>query len=369
MVDLTQLDATPGGDGLETAIQNRLGDLDSGKYKSNNAYVLRLFANWLRRDQDVHRVGDITDQNLRAWSRALRRTVEDNESDISSASTAEQYYAYVSAFLGWAVRERYLDSNPAVTNLAKEPLPEGDNNSRQQFWTVRDREAICATADRLVDESFDSDDERAKLRAFRDRALVYTLAYTGCRGAELAAVRDDSKRNGLRWTSVDIDLGTVSVYGKNREREEAPILEPAEGPLQRWKQVLDPPDPTWPVFPTLHLPSLYDALPRDTESSPDTVWQDLREHDCSPPSIQTGGVRRVLHGLCEDSAYEFDEPLRPHGARRGLGDQLYQERPGLAQDQLRHKSIRTTHESYTDRRTERTKKQADEIIRAKGSDE
>lgn len=373
MLDLTELDATPGDDALETAIQKRVRDLDSGKYKSNTEHVLRLFATWLREDQDVHHVSSITSQTLREWSRALSGAVEDeeddrqgtdDETDTLAASTAEQYYAYVSAFMGWAVREEHLDTNPALTNKAKEPLPKGENDARTHFWSERERDAICATADQLVDESFDNEDERAQLRAYRNRALVYTLAFTGCRGAELAAVSDDSKRNGLRWTSVDLDLGTMSVFGKNREREQAPILEPAEEPLDRWRQVLDAPDSTWPVFPTLHLPSLYGALPDDVESSPETVWDDLREHDCAPPSISTSGVRSILKRLCKQSPYEFEETLKPHGARRGLGDTLYQERPGLAQDQLRHKSIRTTHEAYTELDMQRTKQQADEVLRS-----
>ncbi len=41
------------------------------------------------------------------------------------------------------------------------------------------------------------------------------------------------------------------------------------------------------------------------------------------------------------------EYLKPHGARRGLGDVLYRESAELAQSALRHRSIRTTHDAYS----------------------
>jgi len=366
MVQLTQIDSTPGDDALETAIQTRLGDLDSGKYRANNQYVLRLFANWLRYHRDIDSVKAITDQDLREWSRALREALDDDQAGIGTGSTAEQYYAYVSAFLGWAVRDGLLDRNPARSETALEPLPESDASPSRQFWTQRERNAICATADRLVDDSFDSEADRDRLQAYRDRALLYTLAYTGCRGAELAAVDGDPKRNGIQWSDIDLDVGIAWVYGKTREREESPILDQAISPLRRWKQVLDPPADRWPVFPTSHLPTLYGALPEDASPSPDTVWDDLREHDVQPPALKVAGVRTVLKRLCEQSEYEFEEVLKPHGGRRGLGDQLYTSDPTAAQETLRHKDIKTTHEAYRERRTEQVKQRADEILDESG---
>jgi len=46
-------------------------------------------------------------------------------------------------------------------------------------------------------------------------------------------------------------------------------------------------------------------------------------------------------------ALEDGEPLSLHGARRGLGETLYRQSPVAAQEQLRHKSIETTKESYS----------------------
>lgn len=363
MVHLTQCDGTPRDDDLEAAIQDRLADLDSGKYKRNNAHVLRLFAEWLRRERGVETVEAIDSQDLRQFARALRESMDDDESNITAGTTVTQYYDYVAAWLGWAVRDQYLDRNPARTETATEPLPEVSSDPDRQFWSDRERDAICATTDHLVDAALENADNRDRLQAYRDRALVYLLAYSGCRGAELAAVSEDTKRNGLRWSDLNLADGIVFVYGKSREWEEAPLFEPAINPLKRWKQQLTPASEDWPVLPTMHLPTLYQQLPSDIETSPDTVWDDLRENELSPPSLGTDGVRRILKRLCADSQYEFPDPLKPHGARRGLGDTLYQEQAELAQDALRHKSIETTHESYSEERTRRVKERGDELFK------
>jgi integrase len=288
---------------------------------------------------------------------------DDHYVKIDASSTVNQYYDYVSAWLSWTVRDQYLDRNPARTETATEPLPEVSSEPDRQFWSPRERTAICATGDQLVDETLDEQpDEREKLRVYRNRALVYLLGYSGCRGAEIAAVREDPKRNGLQWKDVDLDGGVLTVYGKSRVWEEAPLFEPAIEPLQRWKQVLNPPTEEWPVLPTFHLPSLYSLLPDCVEAAPESVWNDLRTHKIVPSAVTVDGVRRTLVSLCEGADYQFEESLKPHGARRGLGDQLYQEQAELAQDALRHKSIETTHEAYSEERVRRIKQRGDKIL-------
>jgi integrase len=52
--------------------------------------------------------------------------------------------------------------------------------------------------------------------------------------------------------------------------------------------------------------------------------------------------------LCEQAEIDVEGGyLKPHGARRGLGDLLYRESAELAQSALRHESIRTTHDAYS----------------------
>nr|WP_206538162.1 hypothetical protein [Halogeometricum borinquense] len=66
------------------------------------------------------------------------------------------------------------------------------------------------------------------------------LAYSGARSAELVAVSDDEERNGLRWRHVNLEVGIMQVFGKNRTCESAPILDDALRPLRRWKQLREP---------------------------------------------------------------------------------------------------------------------------------
>jgi integrase len=354
----SEFDTTPGDDTLETAIQTRLGDLEGGKYRRNTAYVLRRFANYLR-SQHITEPEDVTAEVLRGYARTLRRCVDEG---AIAASTAQQYWAIVSSFLSWSVREGILDANPAQLTAAQEPLPEADEHRRQQFWSERERTALCRTADARVDDVLDADaSERDRMTAFRDRALVYTLAYTGCRGAELVAVPSDPKRTGVTWQDLDLEAGTLTVYGKSRTQQDAPVFEPAEAPLRRWHSVADP-APDWPIFATGHLPSLYGALPDDVEPDHDRIYQQLCEHGCRPPALTTTSVRRILDRLCTDSPYEFDDPLKPHGARRALGDQLYREQAELAQDALRHQNVKTTHAAYREERVQEVKSRGDELL-------
>lgn len=55
--------------------------------------------------------------------------------------------------------------------------------------------------------------------------------------------------------------------------------------------------------------------------------------------------------------------LKLHGARRGLGHDLYDTKAELAQEVLRHKSIETTHNAY---REEQTAELGDEVEDALG---
>jgi len=329
-------DATPKGDALEEAIEKRLIDIDSGRYRTNVASVLRKFAAWGRDQHAISRPKDIDDNLCRQYARELARA--DDRDDISP-ETARRYFAYVRSFLTWAVYEGLIPTNPAKTNHAEEPLPTDESESDQQYWTTRDREAICAAATARVDKAGESDDVGRKT-AYRDRALVYLLAYSGARSAELVAVSDDADRNGLRWRHINLEAGTMQLFGKNRTRESAPILDDAIRPLRRWKQLRDP-DEDEAVFPRL-----------------DNAAKALNP----TPSITTQSARNILADLCEWSDYEFEDPLKPHGARRGLGREIYRESPQVAQDVLRHKSIETTHEGYAQEAAKRTRDEANDII-------
>ena len=75
-------------------------------------------------------------------------------------------------------------------------------------------------ADAAIDARNESEDAQdgsvyRSIRACRDRALVYILAYTAVRGAEIVRTPNDERRNGLRWTDVDLDAQSLTVFRKN----------------------------------------------------------------------------------------------------------------------------------------------------------
>jgi integrase len=165
-------------------------------------------------------------------------------------------------------------------------------------------------------------------------------------------VRDprDDRRTGITWADLELEDNRIQVLGKNQSREHVPLPKQAHPAIERWKQVLDPPTPSWPVFPTLHAPSLHAQLPENVDAG-DNVLDTLRKHNARPPSISTNGVRSTLKRLCDDGDIDVNgekDYLTPHGARRGVGEFLYRN-VGFeaAQRALRHEDPSTTSEMYS----------------------
>lgn len=196
----------------------------------------------------------------------------------------------------------------------------------------------------------------------RDRALVSLLAAAGVRGAEIVRDTDDDRdgRQGLVWRRVDLEAGTLTVLGKSQEWEHAQLPSQARDHLRRHQTAQDPASSDWPVFPTEHAPSKYGAV---REQLGERGWESedieellaeapvdevLREHNVVPPAITVRGARSLMQRLCEAADIDVDGGyLKPHGARRGLGDALYRESAELAQSALRHSDVRTTHSAYS----------------------
>ncbi|QZP39170.1 hypothetical protein [Halobaculum magnesiiphilum] len=158
-------------------------------------------------------------------------------------------------------------------------------------------------------------------RATRDRAIVATLAYSGARGSELFRDPQNTRRSGLRWRDIDLDEGVLRVYGKSQEWQRSPLLNPGVERLRAHRRRQDPPTDDWPVFPTAHLPSLYNAVREAdgvvAETAKDTVWSLLREHELTPPALSTTGARTLLKRLPSESGItEGGEPRLPAWARR-----------------------------------------------------
>lgn len=326
---------------------------NSAQYRSTAESVLSQFETWLRRrgKDSFDAVEDEGEQLLRRYSDRLAQRVD---ADGISASSAQTYYNVISGFLGFCVRDGDLARNPALADRAREPLPRDDEDHTQQFWTRDVRRRLVQHTNDAAYEAIENDGMDAR-QEVRDRALVHVLAYTGVRGAEVFRVSGDERegRQGLTWARVDTDAWTFRVWGKAQEWEDVSVPKQARDALRRWQTVLDPPSGEWPVFPTSHAPSKYAAV-RDARTDADDLLEEtdvddvLRENDIAPPSITTEGTRRVLERVADAADVDIDgKPPLPHGARRGLGDELFRTDRGLAQDVLRHKSLSTTKEAYS----------------------
>lgn len=160
------------------------------------------------------------------------------QNDTLAMSTAERYFAYVSACLSFGVRQGVLNRNPALADTASESLPQQQRSDRtdQQFWSQAQREAIVSFVDEEAD-SLDADSPDRWLE-IRNKALVRVLAYSGVRGAEILSHPKDDRdgRNGLRWKNVDLDTGTMLIFGKNQAWERTPIPSKCTDAIRALKQ-------------------------------------------------------------------------------------------------------------------------------------
>lgn len=348
-------------DSVTAYLQSKaVGDPDgpgAGTYASNAESILRRFAAWLAEDQGITDLGDVEVEHIRAYARSLRvRTRRDEY----TASTARTYFAVVRAFLSWCVRDRRIETNPAATDAAEEALPSDDGGSSRQFWSPEKRRELESFVRERALAAADEGGEEDRLARLREYAMVAVLAHTGVRGAELFRVPEDDRRTGATWADVDFYTGTIRVLGKSQRLEDAPLPGAARTPLRKYRVVLDPPSNDWPLFPTRHAPSIASRVKselRERGHDEGEIEEILdgttsaavaRDRAIAPPAITTEGARSILKRLCDEADVDLDgEYLKPHGARRGLGDELYRSDPTTAQSALRHTSIAVTKRSYS----------------------
>ncbi len=355
--------------GLDVTFERYLQDKgkgrggEGGNYRRNAERELARFAEWAAGerggdgwtgvvpdgDDRGPAFGDLDERVFREYARHLAgdRGLKQN--------TVKTYYAYVSAWCGWCVNEGYLDAHYAQRASATAPLPEDDGRKPgdQQAWTSEQRHAITRHVDREAREAIerftelpaDADPferERARyaaLKAARDRALVFVLAYTAVRVGELLRDPDDPRRRGVRWGEVDLEDGSMDVYRKKQRWDAASLPDPVVSPLRNYRRLVDPPDDRWPVFPTFDQRTLADRVeteladrgvrPEAITERRDAHARDLLlalEADVRPPSLTTDGARSILKRLSRDADVAIDHPkhdyLAPHGGRRGMGEVL-----------------------------------------------
>ena len=336
---------------------------DGGNYRRNAERELERFAEWAAGDLgDGDWTGIVPDESERepAFEDLEERTFREYARHLAGdrglkQNTVQTYYAYISAWCGWCVNEGYLEAHYAQRASATAPLPEDDGRKPgdQQAWTPEQRHSLTHYVDEQARDAVESyttlpqdtaqaDKQRARYRALkatRDRAFVYLIAYTAVRVGELLRDPDDPRRRGVRWEDLNLDDGSMDVYRKKQQWDAASLPDPVIHPLQQYRKLLDPPTERWPVFPTLDqrtLSSLVQEGLADRGLQPDDV-DDRREEfvrdlllalaaDIRPQSITTDGARSILQRLTDDAGIEIDHPrheyLAPHGGRRGMGEVL-----------------------------------------------
>ena len=364
---------------LDAFVCSKQKGTDSGNYQRNARRAVEEWIGWLaERDEPIENFDQLQVSQMRQYARHLKKRVDRDE---FAGSTANTYWNYIAAFLGWCVYEELLAENPARKRRAEQELPDTRPRSdRQQFWSRDDREALFAHLNKRAHAAVDAEGLSA-IKEFRDRALASLLAYSGVRGAEVLRDPNDERRSGVRWRDLDLEAGTLVVLGKSQADEEAPLPPQARDPLERLQQALRPPNEDWPVFPTLHRPTLSRTARTALADSgfaadeiEDTIdeydWMLLyRAHDLVPPALTTNGGRTVMRRICETAEIVLDgehDYLTPHGGRRGAGDVLYREDPVLAQTALRHRSIETTKDSYSYIEAGETATRAGDVFEADG---
>ena len=364
-------------DALDAFVRSKQKGTDSGNYQRNARRAIEEWIDWLAdREDSIENFDQLQVAHMRQYARHLKQRVDRDE---LAGSTGNTYWNYIAAFLGWCVYEELLAENPARKRRAEQELPDTRPRSdRQQFWSRADREALLTHLNERAHAAVDEEGLSA-IKELRDRALASLLAYSGVRGAEMLRDPSDERRSGIRWRDVNLEAGTLIVLGKSQADEEAPLPPQARDPLERLQQALRPASGDWPVFPTLHRPTLSRVVrDRFADDGYDTTeieaaidehdWPALyRTHEFVPPALTTNGGRTVMCRICEEAGISIDSEhdyLTPHGGRRGAGDILYREDPVLAQTALRHRSIETTKDSYSYIKAGETANRAGDIFEA-----
>jgi integrase len=308
---------------------------ESGNYRQDAGRELDRFADFLADHEDVVTMFDeLGSGHLREYARYLAR-------QGWTAGTVRTYYAYVSAFCGWAVREGHLAENVAQRRNATEPIPDdgGHKSGDQQAWSTEDRQQLTRFVDEQASTAIDDigEDREAAIKACRDRALVYLLSYSGVRGAEVLRDRNDERRQGLRWEDVHLKDRYATVFAKKQRLDDRSLPEPVIHPLQMYEKVLDAPSENWPVFPSFHRPTLSECLTDGLTARGYTTTEIEEMHtdrsqieictefEITPLSMTTDAGRHVLKQLCDQAGIELGDDhdyLMPHGARRGAGEVL-----------------------------------------------
>ena len=125
---------------------------ESGNYREDASRELNQFVEFLTKHEDSPTsFEELDSDHLREYARHLTR-------QGWTAGTVRTYYAYVSAFCGWAVREGHLAENVAQRRNATESIPDdgGHKSGDQQAWSADDRQQLTGFVDKQASAAIDS---------------------------------------------------------------------------------------------------------------------------------------------------------------------------------------------------------------------
>ena len=209
-------------DALDAFVRSKQKGTDSGNYQRNARRAIEEWVDWLAdRKDSIKKFDQLQVSHMRQYARHLKERVDRDE---LAGSTANTYWNYIAAFLGWCVYEELLAENPVRKRRAEQELPDTRPRSdRQQFWSRADRETLLTHLNERAHTAVDAEGLSA-IKELRDRALASLLAYSGVRGAEVLRDPNDERRIGVRWRDVDLEAGTL-VGLALAEHDERPGLE------------------------------------------------------------------------------------------------------------------------------------------------
>ena len=128
-------------DALDAFVRSKQKSTDSGNYQRNARRAIEEWIGWLAdRKGTLGSFDQLQVSHMRQYARHLKDRADRDE---LAGSTANTYWNYVAAFLGWCVYEELLAENPARKRRAEQELPDTRPRSdRQQSWSRADREAL-----------------------------------------------------------------------------------------------------------------------------------------------------------------------------------------------------------------------------------
>jgi site-specific recombinase XerD len=245
---------------------------------------LRSFAEWCARSE-VHDPNRVKRTTIRRYLAFLTTRQFARRTIARKVAAIRRYYRWLVAAGGATV-----DPTSGVS------VPAGGG----RLPRVLDKRELAGLLDGASDES------EPDWRRRRDDAVLELLYGSGLRVGELC---------GLRVTSVSLDTGAATVWGKGSKERRVPISEPASAAVQRWLAVR------------------HDVLPPDAG---DVMFGNERGNALTPRDVRRIIDRRSV------------SPTHPHALRHSFATHLLDGGADLrsVQELLGHTDVSTT-QRYT----------------------